>query len=79
MNIKLFFAISAAIGIILSMSTSKKNQSKLSELTLQNIEALENDEYYYEDIICIGDGEVTCPATGRKVAYYFKRYNLNKK
>ena len=43
-------------------------------MALSNIEALSSGEY--NEYVCFGEGDVTCPSTGRKVKNYVKLYDL---
>ena len=58
----LILAVIAAIGI----KTVNEKQTPPSDFWLRNIEALANEEGQNQ-YLCLGEGNVTCPVTGKGV------------
>ena len=72
MGIIAIVAIAAVAGYNVYVSQSN---AKLSNLALNNIEALADDEHV-AITQCFGKGSVDCPKSHRKVEYVFGGYSL---
>lgn len=72
---RIFICLVAVVGLATAVTLkASQKRSKLSEMALSNIEALSSGEY--NEYVCFGEGNVTCPSTGRKVKNYVKLYDL---
>lgn len=72
---RIFICLVAVVGLATAVTLkASQKKSELSEMALSNIEALSSGEY--NEYVCFGEGNVTCPSTGRKVKDYVKFYDL---
>ena len=72
---RIFICLVAVVGLATAVTLkASQKRSKLSEMALSNIEALSSGEY--NEYVCFGEGNVTCPSTGKKVMDYVKFYDL---
>ena len=62
--------------IVATFFLMKENREEnISDITLENIEALANNEFD-NGYFCYGTGKVICPYSGQQVAGYFIRRNI---
>lgn len=72
---RIFICLVAVVGLATAVTLkASQKKSELSEMALSNIEALSSGEY--NEYVCFGEGNVTCPSTGKKVKDYVKFYDL---
>ena len=67
--------VMATIIVATFFLTKVNREEKMSDLTLANIEALA-DEEFESGYICYGTGKVTCPYSGKQVAGYYIKRNI---
>lgn len=69
------FVVIAILGLIgISIFSIDTNTKQLTELVLENIEALAQSEGPNENVICFGSGDIDC--YGYKVEDMYSGYNL---
>lgn len=62
--------------IVATFFLMKENREEnISDITLENIEALANNEFD-NGYFCYGTGKVTCPYSGQQVAGYYIKRNI---
>lgn len=67
--------VMATIIVATFFLTKPNKEEKMSDITLANIEALA-DEEFESGYICYGTGKVTCPYSGKQVAGYYIKRNI---
>ena len=67
----------ATITIATVLAVKANSTKPTSDIVLANIEALANNEINYAEYECFGNGDVICPITQRRVAYYLQFQKLN--
>ena len=66
-----------AMMTITTFHFMKANKEKeISDFVLANVEALANNELADNEFYCFGTGSVICPHTGKLVAGYTVKYNI---
>lgn len=55
---------------VISLWVVNAKQTEQSDFLLRNVEALANEEGQNK-YLCLGEGSVTCPVTGKGVEYVF--------
>ena len=65
----------ATIIVATFFLTKVNKEEKMSDITLENIEALANNEFD-NGYFCYGTGKVICPYSGQLVAGYYKKRNM---
>ena len=66
-----------AVIIVATFFLTKANkEEKMSDIVLANVEALANNELADNQYFCYGVGKVTCPYSGKQVAGYYIKRNI---
>lgn len=58
------------------LKANKQPKENLGDYVLANVEALASNETGTNEYICFGTGSLVCPDSGKLVAAYYKRRNL---
>ena len=67
---KSIYALIIVVCSVISSRAISTNQTEQSDFLLRNVEALANEEGQNR-YVCIGEGNVTCPVTGKGVEIVF--------
>ena len=74
---KLTFSIAViTAATVFFLKANKQPKENLGDYVLANVEALASNEIGSNEYYCIGTGNVICPGSGKLVAAYYKRRNL---
>lgn len=66
----------ATIIVATHLLIEANKEEKMSDIVLANVEALANNELEDNQYFCYGVGKVTCPYSGKQVAGYYIRRNI---
>lgn len=65
-KLKIIYAVMIVACSVLSFRLASIRQTEQMDFLLRNVEALANEEGQNR-YLCLGEGEVTCPITGKGV------------
>lgn len=68
--------VMATIIVATHLLIEANKEEKMSDIVLANVEALANNELEDNQYFCYGVGKVTCPYSGKQVAGYYIRRNI---
>ena len=68
--------VMATIIVATFFLTKANKEEKMSDIVLANVEALANNELADNQYFCYGVGKVTCPYSGKQVAGYYIKRNI---